>query len=216
MPLTVLITGFGPFPTAPMNPTEALALRLAKLRRPALSDVRLLAHVFATSYRAVDHDLPCLLETHRPDVVLMFGLAARRRHLCIETRARNAISGLLPDAANRFGPRSVVARGGPAALPYAPWSRRLLRPARGARVKARLSHDAGRYVCNYLCWRALEAASRTDGPLVAFIHVPKIRSIPRPARHGMRPPFTLAGLARAGEAILLAVAAEARRPRMRR
>ncbi len=37
---TVLITGIGPFPGMPRNPTAALALRLARLRLPALAGLR--------------------------------------------------------------------------------------------------------------------------------------------------------------------------------
>ena len=37
--LRILLTGFGPFPGAPYNPTQPLVARLAQLRRPALDDV---------------------------------------------------------------------------------------------------------------------------------------------------------------------------------
>jgi pyroglutamyl-peptidase len=37
--LRILVTGFGPFPGAPHNPTQALVARLIKLRRPAFTDV---------------------------------------------------------------------------------------------------------------------------------------------------------------------------------
>ncbi|MDO9062455.1 MAG: pyroglutamyl-peptidase I, partial [Bradyrhizobium sp.] len=37
--LRILITGFGPFPGAPCNPTQPLVARLVQLRRPALADV---------------------------------------------------------------------------------------------------------------------------------------------------------------------------------
>jgi len=76
MALTVLITGFGPFPGAPFNPTAALAKRLARRRRPALSGTDRIAHVFPTSYAAVERELPDLIDRHRPDLVLLFGLAA--------------------------------------------------------------------------------------------------------------------------------------------
>ncbi|HRV30277.1 MAG TPA: pyroglutamyl-peptidase I, partial [Kiritimatiellia bacterium] len=42
--LRVLITGFGPFPGAPYNPTRPLVERLTRLRRPALADVELASH----------------------------------------------------------------------------------------------------------------------------------------------------------------------------
>ena len=95
--MRVLITGFGPFPGAPFNPSAALAKALARRRRPALAGIERVVHVFATTYASVDRDLPKLF-AQKPDIVLMFGVAGRRRQLCIETRARNAVSLLFPDA----------------------------------------------------------------------------------------------------------------------
>src|ERR687888_1669516 len=97
MPITALLTGFGPFPGAPFNPTEGLVKRLGARRRPALAEVERITHVFRTSYAAVDEELPALIARHRPDVLLMFGLAARTPHVRSETRARNAVSALVPD-----------------------------------------------------------------------------------------------------------------------
>ena len=68
---TVLITGFGLFPGAPFNPSAPLARAVAQRRRPALADVRRVLHIFETSYAAVDRDLPKLIATHKPDIVLM-------------------------------------------------------------------------------------------------------------------------------------------------
>ena len=202
-PLTVLLTGFGPFPGAPSNPTAALVRKLLALRRPSLTHVRLIGHVFDTSYAAVDRELPQLLARHRPDAILMFGLATRTKHLRVETRARNAVSTLLPDVEGRLRGR-MIASGGPSALPFGPHCGRLLAAVRKTLSAAALSRDAGRYLCNYLCWRALEAAARPRGPLVAFVHVPLLRQ-------GASGRLTLDDLARAGGALLLAMVSEARR-----
>ena len=56
--LRILITGFGPFPGAPFNPTQPLVARLLRLRRPALDDVELSGHIFPVTYQAVDRELP--------------------------------------------------------------------------------------------------------------------------------------------------------------
>ena len=96
--LRILITGFGPFPGAPVNPTQPLVARLAKRRRPAFSDVERIPHIFPVSYSAVDRELPALLARHRPDALLMFGLASRTPFIRVETRARNAVTMLWPDA----------------------------------------------------------------------------------------------------------------------
>ena len=58
MPFTILLTGFGPFPGAPFNPTGPLVRALARRRHPALAGVRRVAHVFDTRYDAVDRELP--------------------------------------------------------------------------------------------------------------------------------------------------------------
>ncbi|MET0445603.1 MAG: pyroglutamyl-peptidase I, partial [Pseudorhodoplanes sp.] len=91
----LLLTGFGPFPGAPDNPTGPLVTALA--RRLRKEPVRVSTHVFETTYAAVDRDLPRLLKRVKPDAILMFGLANKARALRVETKARNRIA-RLPDA----------------------------------------------------------------------------------------------------------------------
>jgi len=200
---TILVTGFGPFPGAPFNPTGPLVERLARLRRPVLANATIVAHVFPTSYAAVDRDLPKLIAKYKPDTILMFGLAPRARVLRIETRARNAVA-LLPDASG--GARAgKIAPGRPSIVALPAPVPRLLAAARAAGVPAARSYDAGRYLCNYLCWRATEAVHRKGGPrLAAFVHVPKVARFAR--RPGKRRAATLADLGRVGAALLVAAA----------
>jgi len=200
----VLITGFGRFPGAPANPTTPLVARLVRAgRRRGLDCV---AHVFATRYAAVDRELPALIAAHRPDAVLMFGLAGRRRQVCIETLARNRMSLLFPDAGGVVPPRATIAAGAPTSLRGRAAFSRLLAAARATRVSTRLSRDAGKYLCNYIYWRALEAAAKPDGPRRAvFVHVPPVGEGFRPRRRAKRRRFTPDQLFRAGRAILLAV-----------
>ena len=207
---TLLITGFGPFPGAPFNPTTPLVKRLARLRRPGLADVRIVGHVFPTSYAAVDRDLPALIARHKPDALLMFGLATRAKRVRIETRARNALA-LLPDVKGATVHRAKIAPGGPVARTMPAPAMRLLNAARTASVPVMLSRDAGRYLCNYLCWRAAEAAAANGGPrLAAFVHVPPLPRVPRPRRPG-KPRLSGDDLMRAGARVLMALAAAARR-----
>src|ERR1700730_17559983 len=113
--MTILITGFGPFPGAPFNPTEPLVMELARQRHPA--NVRRVAHVFRVSYEAVDRELPALLAREPPDALVMFGLAARTRHLRVETRARNALTRALPDAGGKRPVTATIVAGAPETLP---------------------------------------------------------------------------------------------------
>jgi pyroglutamyl-peptidase len=213
MTLRVLITGFGSFPGAPFNPTGSLVSRLTRLRRPALDGVERASHIFRVTYGDVDRDLPRLLEEHRPDVLLMFGLAARTPYVRVETRARNAITTIWPDAGNTRVGLGKIAAGGKDALAFGPHTQRLLRAALQTDVDARSSRDAGRYLCNYLCWRAIETATvAAKPPLAAFIHVPLVPRGTVSHRKGISR-VSLEQLVDAGEAILMEMIRVARSSR---
>src|ERR1700678_3156509 len=94
----ILITGFGPFPGAPYNPTQPLVARLTRLRRPALGDVELSGHIFPATYNAVDRQLPDRVARKRQRELLMFDLAARTPFIRIKTRDHSADTTLWPDA----------------------------------------------------------------------------------------------------------------------
>src|SRR5215471_3416428 len=206
--MKVLITGFGPFPGAPFNPTGRLVMALARRRLPA--GVRRVAHVFPVTYEAVDRELPALIARERPDALIMFGLASRTKHLRIETWARNARTRAVPDAGGHVPRTTTILPEAPSALPLQLPARRLLRAAQSAGVPAALSRDAGRYLCNYLCWRAIETVGNGGPRLAAFIHVPLVPRIAlRPSR---RSRVTLHDLVEAGDAIVRAAAAAARLP----
>ena len=197
--MRVVIAGFGPFAGAPMNPSGRLAVALARRRRPALAGIEITSHVFATAYNAVDRDLPKLL-ARRPDVLLIFGLAGRRREVCIEARARNKRSILFPDVSGRCPERAVIELGQRALTGNAPFPR-LLNALRQNALPARLSRDAGAYLCNYAYWRALQGVH--DGrPLVQFVHIPWIRVAPRRGAFKCRAP-SFSGLLRACEQLLV-------------
>ena len=209
--LRVLLIGFGPFPGAHFNPSATLVKALACRRRPAFARLSRTTHVLATCYAAVDRDLPKLF-VPKPDVVLIFGLAGRRRQLCIETRARNAVSLLFPDASGYRPKRGDILPGGPPALRGSAPVAALLGALHGGRMPARLSRDAGRYLCNYAYWRVL-ARLHGDRPLVQLVHIPPVRRELRRqglSERGYRPP-SLAALVTAAERLLVALIAASRR-----
>jgi len=200
--LRILITGFGPFPGAPCNPTEPLVARLLQLRRPSLSDVKIFGHIFQVTYENVDRQLPLLLASHRPHALLMFGLASRTPYVRIETRARNAITRLWPDADHARTRKGSISPDADA-LAFGPHTAKLLRAAIRTGIDARASRDAGSYLCNYLSWRAIEAVNKADNLRVAsFVHIPLL-SRDGAARRKSMPGITLDQLVDAGEAMLL-------------
>ena len=208
--LRILVTGFGPFPGAPYNPTQALVARLTRLRRPAFANVELSSHIFPATYKAVDRELPLALQQHKPHAILMFGLAGRTKFVRIETRARNAVTMLWPDAAQTRARKGSIADGADARR-FGPHTAKLLRAAKGSGIDARASRDAGSYLCNYLSWRAIEAVNTDSGPrLAAFIHIPPLARGGAVRRKGFAQ-ITLEELVDAGEAMLLEMVRLARK-----
>jgi pyroglutamyl-peptidase len=197
--LRILVTGFGPFPGAPTNPTGPLVRALARKPRPGVT-VR--AHVFATRYKAVERALPRLLKTFKPDALIMFGLATRSRAIRVETLARNRISHH-PDAGGfTRGPCAIDAASKRSLNVRAP-SAAIMRAVKRTGLPARLSRNAGAYLCNYTLWHATRAAAEPHGPkLAAFIHVPPLSSR-----------MTQDSLLTAGEAVLKAAVSVLRRKR---
>lgn len=217
----ILITGFEAFPGAPYNPTPKLIERLLRLRRPALADVERIGHIFPVTYEAVDRQLPELIARHHPDALLMFGLATRTPYLRVETRARNTVTQIFPDAAHAQVRSRTLEAGAESTRRFGPHTAKLLRAAQATGIDARLSLSAGFYLCNYLSWRAIEAtrhdsekwepvfgqnhAEKKGGPrLAAFIHVPLV---PRDAAHQRkRGAVTFEQMVDAGEAVMMEMA----------
>jgi pyroglutamyl-peptidase len=201
--LRICITGFGPFPGAPFNPTEQLVARLLRLRRPAFGEAELSGHIFPVTYKSVDRELPELLAQRRPHALLMFGLASRTPYVRVETRARNAVTTLWPDADHTWVRKGSIA-GGADAMMFGPHTAKLLRVACATGIDARASRDAGSYLCNYLSWRAIEATCGDSYPrLAAFAHVPPLARGAESRRKGASHRITLEELVDAGEAMLL-------------
>ena len=176
----LLVTGFGPFPRVPRNPSEVVARRVAgspRLRRVLGERPRLL--IMRTAYAAIGAELDAAL-AEQPRAVLMFGVATRAKRIRVETRAVNRASRLFPDASGTVSKRLTLEGDGPAARRSAAAAARLALVL--ARSGARISRDAGRYLCNASYFRVLR-----EGCPAVFIHIPQVTGPIRGTRrrHGL-------------------------------
>ena len=176
--MTLLLTSFEPFGGETSNASaQAAALlperigpwRLVKCRLPVvfgLAGERCLA----------------LIETLRPDAVLMLGQAAGREAVTPELVARNARWARIPDNAGNAPKGGPVVPGGEDALFATLPVRAMTEAIHAAGLPASLSADAGRYVCNdlyYTVLHALRAPAFSEKPIpVAFLHVPSAQTLP--------------------------------------
>ncbi len=207
--MRILITGFGPFPGAPHNPTMQIVRHMGALQSPAFASVTRITRILPTTWAMLENLHAILAET-QPDAVLMFGLAGRRRAITPELVARNRASVLRPDAV-RYRPTALLlTRGAGAARRSTFDAAKLTAVLKASGLPARVSRDAGDYLCNALLWHVLGA-----GIPAIFIHVPRpLKMMPKARVQRLRPGKK--ELERAGEVVLRAIMRQARTPAPRR
>ena len=166
----VLITGFGPFPSVPVNATMTLVPRLARAAKVLFPGIRFECAILPTEWDAAPQQVDKLVSRLNPDIVLHFGVSRRARGFEIERRGRN-VRALSPDACgvipndariNARGPELRASR-----LPVAEIVVRL----RQRGIAAFQSWNAGTYLCNATLFRTL-ASKRTQHVQTGFVHVP--------------------------------------------
>lgn len=212
----ILVTGFGPYPRVRVNPTGALATRIGRSRRFARFGFAVQSHVFETSYAVAGRDIGPLVERLAPVACLHLGLAPRAPKVRVETRGENRTRSLAVDVRGRLPGRRTLVPGGPDALKGSALAAAIRAGLVRAGIPARLSGDAGAYLCNAVYYWSLLAAER-DGSRrpVLFVHLPWPAPKAGQRRSGQvrmraRPP-SLDALAAALEAVALALAAAGRR-----
>jgi len=202
--ITLLVTGFGPFPGWENNPTPAMVKAVAAMRLPG---VRIVGHVFNTVYAEVARDLPALIARHRPDAVLLFGLAGRTGHVRIEMHAHNVTTQRVPDASGAFHVAADIVADGPWRVPNGFATGALTQGLRRAGLHARLSPSAGEYLCNFSYWLALEAVARREVKRALFVHVPLPLRTGRSARGAFSRRLTAPDLAEVARRAACAITA---------
>ncbi|HEY8300170.1 MAG TPA: pyroglutamyl-peptidase I [Methyloceanibacter sp.] len=189
----ILLTGFGPFPGVPTNPSAWLAETLAEgLPAPDLHG-RIQARIFPTEWQAAAL-VADLCETLQPHVMIHFGVSEHAKTFRIEHSAHNRTAPRA-DAGGALPASPVILGEGAGRLDTAFPAAALARHLKTNGVAVVTSHSAGHYLCNFLYYHSLDWALRQSAPpLVLFVHVP-----PTSGRDG---DFTDEMLLRGGQEIL--------------
>lgn len=167
----LLITGFGPFPGIKINPSARLAVALAALPCWSWLGWKVLAATLPVGYGPMEKALEPLIEK-QPRAVLMFGIAARRKAISIERLARNRASRTQRDQSGRLPKKTALDSGPPILKGRAPML--VLRDAMRAQgLPARLSGNAGPYLCN-AGYRFVLRHTGAHVPVV-FVHIPRVK-----------------------------------------
>jgi pyroglutamyl-peptidase len=165
----VLITGFGPFPGFPDNPSSWLVETLAERERA--SGVALDARILPTVWEDVAL-IPRLYRSLQPRAMIHFGVSERAQAFHIEASAHNRVT---PRADHRGAtPKArMIREGGPSRIDTFFPAAGLAAHLRQSGIAARTSRSAGAYLCNFLYYHSLEWALRQRTlSLVVFVHIP--------------------------------------------
>ena len=153
---TMIVTGFMPFGGEEINPAWEAAAALAE----EIGGVRIVKVHLPVSYERSWSILKEAIDREKPGAVLMLGQAGGRTQVMAERVGRNKMDCASPDCDGVTEKGTRIEADGPEEI-LSPLAERLSPPLG-------LSEDAGGYVCNCLCYKALRGF---DGPC-AFIHVP--------------------------------------------
>ena len=153
--MSVLVTGFGPFPGVDDNPTAHLA---RAVNGAQIANHSVVGHVLPVSFARGPDDTIALARELKADLVVGLGVAVRRSEVCVEQRGVRVREGR-PDVDGS----TVCLLEGPDHVPAT-----LDVPRLAQALQARVSLDAGTYVCNAWLYRVSQAL---DVP-VGFVHVP--------------------------------------------
>lgn len=177
----ILVTGFGPFPGAPVNPTAAMIEALAA-DRAALDDVgEIRTEILAVEYDTVPERLAGIAAGFAPDIAIHFGLSARAEGFTLERLARNEIAAGRPDNSGAQPQAACIVENGedhPSTLPLDEIAAALSR----AGLPHSWSDNAGGYLCNYIFYlsRSPHFADYMP-PVSGFVHVPPLAGEGAPA-----------------------------------
>ncbi len=177
--MRVLVSGFEPFLNEKVNPTFEI-VRFVNAR----SDTQVRAILLPVLFDKAFEELEQARLEFQPDVILSFGLAAGRNSIDFEQTAANLRgrdTGAVAGSAAGVGPvdnAGVVGSGkiidsAPAFLPSTLPTEVFMKALREAGVPARLSADAGTYVCNDLFFQMQHHLQSTE-VRSGFIHVPRL------------------------------------------
>jgi len=178
--MSLLITGFNPFGKVTVNPSQLIVEHMQRTRR----DVR--AILLPTEYHLSGEMLRAAVHDHRPDAVLMLGVAQMRKIITLERMAVNVDDASIPDNAGLLLSGQPIDPDG--AIAY--WSSlpldRMLTALAEKDIPAAISNHAGTYVCNhvfYVAQRTLEQIGRRIP--CGFIHLPGLLPPEGDAQEGM-------------------------------
>jgi pyroglutamyl-peptidase len=167
----VLITGFGPFPGVPDNISARIARQVGAAVRHRFPSSNIVTAELPTEWDVAPEHATELICDLQPALALHFGVSNLARGFVVETIARNEAGRV--DAAGILPLEAELEPFGPDHLPTQLPAGRIVSRLKRLGLPARLSRDAGTYLCNAVFYRSVLTQRELGyGGRSGFIHLP--------------------------------------------
>lgn len=180
---TILVTGFAAWSTHERNPSTDVALAMDRM---SVGGATFSAHA-PLPVQFENAAAIALKEAYvsGASAILALGLAAKTEHIRVETRGQNRCATTEPDAEGRVRLNEPLIKNAPEFINTRLVPQRIVDVLVAHKIDARLSDDAGGYVCNDLYYRLLHA----EAIPVVFVHIPtnahEIAALPNALAHAL-------------------------------
>ena len=170
--MRVLLTGFEPFGGSYINSSWETAYHIGQL---AISGVEMKVVQLPVSFISSGKLIRKLLQTHKPDALVMLGQRGKGQNIDIERIAVNMMDSMNPDNDGFHPQEQPIINDGISAyfsnVPVKALKDALLK----MNIPSKVSNSAGLYVCNCAYYHALsEIYEKGLSTKSVFVHLPKI------------------------------------------
>ena len=187
----LLLTGFEPFLSFPVNPTMQV---VEELDGSVIGDYKICGKILSVNFNASGDELLQLIEQEKPDAILSLGLAGGRYKMTPERVALNVKDGEPDNEGHQPIDEPIEPQGPPAYFSTLP-IRSMVDRLSEAGLPAAISNSAGTYLCNNVMYVGLHWAAQHKPEMQAgFLHIPA--SYELAIQHGKIPGWTLESLVR--------------------
>jgi pyroglutamyl-peptidase len=168
----VLITGFEPFSTYSVNPSQLIA---ESLNGTTIDGAEIIGIVLPVDFNKSVEQATTTIQIYHPDLVISLGLNARAKGIRVEKIGLNLKRFPIDNDTWSFPER--LDKNGPLFRISPIHGLEVVRKIRQANISASLSFFAGTYICNSLLYQLLGIFSGQNSSVpIGFIHVPLLDS----------------------------------------
>jgi pyroglutamyl-peptidase len=167
--MKILLTGFEAFGKVADNPSQRVVEHFA-----AKQEANLITAVLPVEYEAVNRLMPELLAKHRPDAVLMLGVAQMRDSINLERIAININDAKIADNTGNLKSGQPIVDDAPVGYRSTLPLEAMYEAIQAEGIAVTYSNHAGAYLCNHVFYLArhwLDCKDLVHIPC-GFIHIP--------------------------------------------